>query len=107
MRIVCDDIEDFIENMKGLTIYRKTVYVSRISRPIEGSPSRDIILQASTILEVGKDEQALLEYGLRMGTDRPSENEYHGSEERDAHLKILQDYCELNEYTIKPGILDF
>lgn len=108
MRIVTGSIEDFIENMRGHDIYRKTVYVSRTDRSISDTGSSTVaILQLSTILELAHDEQALLECGINCGIDRPSESTHEGSEERGACIGVLETHCEENELVIKPGILDF
>ena len=111
MRIQCQSVQAFLENLEGQKVYQKTVYVDK-TRHAYGDDDRkasswDIIFQASAIIEFEDEGQALVQLGVDCGVDRKSDGgEYNGSEEADVRRDTIEAFCKENDLTMRPGILD-
>ncbi len=120
MRIICTNLDDFIENLEkepSENILRKTVYVSRTVNPVDGTKLTavkfSVNFQASAIVnlveENGNDSygQYLLEFGEDCGFDYDdSTQEKKGSERCEDLRKRLECCCLSRGLHIRPGILD-
>lgn len=111
MRVTCNCIEDFIENLKDASpsdVVQQVVYWATIERPIDGtmrsSVTFTIIAQASAVVCLRDGGQYHLEYGEECGVDiRDSEPEAFGSEYADKAKKKLMEYCAGCGLRIRPG----
>ncbi|MDQ6959973.1 MAG: hypothetical protein Q9M27_03000 [Mariprofundaceae bacterium] len=112
MRIKCQSVDDFIRNLKGATVYLDTVHVNRISRSIGETFNGEVHIyeisyQASAIIQLDAEAQALLECGEACGQDvRTSDGYALGSEKQAALHAKLECFCAENNLTIKPGLID-
>ncbi len=119
MRIVCQDIDDFLYNIKKEgkdNVYRKVIYVSYVKRPLDKNKECvrwEILLQASTVIHVSsitgiKDEgEYLLEVGIECGIDyADASKELKGTERATKLKKQIQDFCHANGLTTRPGVID-
>ena len=111
MKIICNHIEDFIENLRDAEVFRNVVYHERSDRPLNGKSKLDatsfqIIYQTSAILEF-EDGQALLACGLDCGIDRNTgDGGLDGSSARGAACDMLKRFCEEKGLRLLPGVLD-
>lgn len=114
MRIKCDDVGAFLENLKDEKIHRDMVYVNLNRVPLgEGPPRKatsfDVYFQASAVIEFDKDEgQAIVECGEHCGVDREtSDGGIEGTNKAMELMNMIQTFCRQLGLTIKPGLLDF
>ena len=112
MRITCNTIDDFIENIRGEKLYLKQIFIERTSRPLNGTSKRDatsfeIYFSASAIIEYADGGQALLTAGVDCGIDRTTQDgDKAGTRMQDVIHAQLVEHCRNNDLKLKPGALD-
>ena len=111
MRIQCDGIDDFLENVRDQQVFNKTIFVNRTKRSLtEESPRTshcvEIILQLSAIV-VYPEGEVLVESGESCGEDCfTGDGKIEGTPVCEKRMKRLDRFCEQAGLTVKPGILD-
>jgi len=112
MRIQCNRVGDFIANLTGQSIHRKTVFINVTKRslteqPVREATSVEVFLQLSAVIQYpGDDGDALVESGESCGVDRSTaDGELDGSRCCDEQCHLLEQFCDQAGLTIKPGIL--
>lgn len=113
MRISCCNLNDFLINLNGAGVFRKTIYFNTTVRSLNAgqsireATSKAIGLQVTTILDYEEDDgQALLECGIECGVDRlTADGGSEGTEELKAHMTELRHYCSQNGLQLRPGLL--
>lgn len=105
MRIVCQSVPSFIENLKLGKVVEGVVWIDQTKREVK--PCIMIVnLQASAILEV-ETGQILVQYGEDCGQDfLDGETELKGSEGAKARRDRLIEWCEEHQLRVKPGLVD-
>ncbi len=113
MKIVCNSIEDFLENLQTAdAVHRKTVHYNRTSRPAGTSDRRsatsfELFYQVSAVMEFGDGTQALLEAGVNCGIDRKTaDGGDDGTVEQKRLHELICDYCSAHGLKAMPGIID-
>ena len=121
MRVICNSLDDFIENLEkepSENIFRKTVYISRTVNPVDGNKLEaakfSVNFQASAIVNLFEDDlaetqygQYLLEFGEDCGFDyHDADPETKGSKHCEDLKKRLECCCFSRGLRIRPGILD-
>jgi len=108
MRVVCDCIKDFIENLeseKNEDVVQKTVRVNTTFNE-RGDVTVGVVIQASTIVNIGDEGQYLLEVGEDCGIDyNDATQEKKGSERALFLKKMIVNYCEGRGLIVKPGMI--
>jgi len=112
MRIKCKNLQDFMENLKGATVYQGRVYVNRSRMPVgdnaRSSTSFEVFFQASAVINFGDGGQALVESGQSCGIDRlTGDGGTEGSNIGQSLYRSLCEFCEEQGLSIMPGLLDF
>ena len=111
MRIKCDSVEAFKENMTA-TVHRNTVHVNRslVSRttdPVTLSHSVEVMFQASAVVQYDDGSEALVECGVSCGVDlRTADGDDEGSRRWDELYNDIVGFCSDRGLTVKPGVLD-
>lgn len=112
MRIETHSLESFIANIEDAPgVYRARVYCDRIKNPIDGT-KRDaikwhVLFQASAVLLLSDEGQALLQLGVDCGTDvRDAQPDESGSDWQAELFHELKEYCKKSGLTILPGTID-
>ena len=107
MRIECQTVNDFLENIEGGDVFLGRVHadVSEIVVDKDGNV-RDVVFQASAVLDLGEDGQALVACGERCGRDRATAD---GTLEGTRRAKELRDLLEMRcsemGLEVRPGVL--
>jgi len=111
MRIKCGNLDDFLENLRGESVYNATVYVDKTEHPLNGtSPqacsSWDVYFQASAL--VTRDEDAaLVECGVYCGIYSTTRDGTTEGRDRAAQLRtLLREYCDASGLRLRPGLMD-
>lgn len=112
MRIKCDSLDEFLDNLREAAVYRRIVHYSREREPLNGrtradATSWDIWYRVSAVLEFEDGGQALLEAVEHCGQDRTTAD---GGDEGlrrqvELHTRLL-DECRDRELRVLPGIVD-
>jgi len=113
MRIICQSVNEFLENLKAEgpgAVWNGVVYVSRIRQPVDADKFKAVhfrvTLQASAVICRGDDEQYVLEVGEFCGDDyvdaQPSKE---GSVWMDQLYDRIKAFCEDGGLEIRPGII--
>ena len=102
MRVVCQMIDEFFENLtsepKG-SLFRDTIRINNVRQPLDGNRFAalkfQIIVQVSAVVDLGEDGQYLLEAAEDCGIDyADASQEKEGTEQaNELRLKINQE-CE-------------
>ena len=117
MRITCDDVDDFLVNVMEEgpdNVSQKVIHVSYIKKPIDASSGTNfvvklgILLQASAVMNTKDGEgQYLLEMGQHCGFDYVDKTqEFKGTEKATKLKKQIEDFCNQNGLTTRPGVID-
>jgi len=111
MIIKCNTVEAFLENIKGSDLFQEIVFIDITSRGMgdnqRSSTSFEIIFQASTIIQYGEGDQALLQMGLLCGIDRHTgDGGLEGTEKAIMCRAQIEEYCAEHDKKVKPGILN-
>ncbi|MCK9570092.1 hypothetical protein M0R72_14205 [Candidatus Pacearchaeota archaeon] len=113
MRVVCNTIEDFVENLKiegGNHVFQKVVYVTMSKRPLGSDSKRTAVVfavnfQASTVVDLGEG-QYILDFGEDCGMDyMDGDKELNGTDQATRMRGQLQECCESLGLSIRPGIV--
>lgn len=107
MRITTNSLQDFKGNLDGNTIALGRVFVDRVDRA-ETDHTKVAVLQASAIVELDDNAQALVQLGMECGVDEHgiADAVKDGSERRNLLYADLKRFCEENGLRLLPGILD-
>lgn len=108
MRIQCQELGDFLQNLDEGGIHRKVVHVSRVlNKEDRRSPVTYVSLQCSAVVEYGDGTEALIECGFYCGADvATSDGGPEGSERFDEFREELSDYCLKKDLRLLPGVID-
>lgn len=114
MRVVCSNLDEFIENLArepSDKVFRGVVYVSRSRRPVDGNKQNAVkfavVFQASAVINVDGG-QYLLQMGEECGEDyEDATQEFAGSDQAAELKKRLGDWCDATGLVVGPGIVDF
>ena len=111
MKVSCVSIAEFIEVLKDEEkIYRDIIRVS-INRTGVDKPGRDatkfqVGILATTLVQVGEDEEYLLEAGEICGRDLESEDTDNSGSKRASQLKMkIVEFADTRNWKVKPGII--
>ena len=112
MRIKCENLEDFMENIQDAAVYQGYVYVNRSRMSLNGdarnATSFEVFFQASAVVNFGDGGQALVESGQSCGVDRlTGDGGAEGSDVGQNLYRQLVEFCEEQGLVVKPGMLDF
>ena len=112
MRVVCQTIDEFIDNLQDREVVFGTIWLSKVEDPLNGKTKRDatsfqIGIQASAVVQMGDGGQYLLEAGEFTGKDykdaSPTQEGTTGFEEL---KRKIEDVCHQRSWQIKPGLVD-
>jgi len=114
MKVVCENVEDFLFNIESEgpdKINQKVVYVSYVKNPIGGnkldSVKWEIGLQASTIVNTDDEGQYMIVVGIDCGFDyTDASHDYSGTREHLKQKEKIEKFCKNNGLTIRPGAID-
>lgn len=115
MRVCCDNLDDFITNLKhepASNVVRHVVHVSTTMRPLDTSDKRtavkfSVVFQASVVVNLDDGGQYMLDYGEDCGLDyRDASKDFKGSERAAALRKRLEEFCDDHGLTIRPGVVE-
>jgi len=113
MRVACNTIEEFLENLKSVepsSVYGKVVYVSVNRRPLDATDKNkatrlQVSLQASVVIDLD-DGQYLLEAGEDCGKDYRDGGGDNAGSDLAAELKDqIKNYCESTGLVVRPGVV--
>lgn len=112
MRIACDTVADFLENIRGAVVLGKSVYVNQIQHSLNATgsvreaTSIEVGIQLSAVIQFDEEGEALVECGEMLATDRLTANgSLDGTERFKEILENLRSFCSANGLTIRPGVL--
>ena len=111
MRIQCDNIDDFLANVRDQKVFNETIFVNRTKQSMTEDPVRlahavEIVLQLSAVI-VYPEGDALVESGESCGVDVfTADGKTEGSEICEKRMQRLDRFCEQAGLIVKPGILD-
>jgi len=115
MRLVCGSVEDFLFNVLkdgAQNVDRRVIYVDYQKTPFGESKSHDcvkwqILLQSFAIVNAEDGGQFLLQTSVDCGVDyTDASNELNGSKKALDLKKQIEYFCEKNDLTIRPGIVN-
>ena len=125
MRTICKTVDDFLENLrieltqfgnsssttKQHPIHRKAIYLTQIDVPIEEDKLNavrfDVMIQIGAVV-VTEEGEYLLECIESQGIDyRDASNEKKGTEQSELTVARIEEFCKLNQLTIRPGSLSY
>ena len=110
MRIICNTVQDFFDNIEGCELFDSTCWINKTSNPMDDN-SRDavkfmILLQAHAIKLFPTGAECLVELGIDCGYDyRDAGNDLTGSETADAYEEEILVFCKDRAFQVLPGIL--
>ena len=113
MKIQCQIIQDFLDNLRDADVFQKRVYVNKSYQPLNGDNPRnatsfEIFFQASAVLQFEEGGEALLECGQSCGINRLSQpGTYEGSTTYTKRCNELSVFCNEHDLKIMPGVLGF
>lgn len=117
MRITCHSIDEFIISLdqgvdrnKGEGLYQNTIRVSVVRRPVDGTVRDavkfDVVIQASTVVELPDESQYLLEFGQNCGRDyEDATQEKTGSDNAEEIRGRIVRYAQERGWRVLPGII--
>jgi len=108
MKIVCQTVQEFIDNVRNNEIFEATVWASISSNFMDKDDVKALVyFQASAIIVYPEAGQALVELGVECGTDyNDVTNDHGGTKKAETLRQELKDYCDSNGLTMKPGTLN-
>lgn len=116
MRVKCNTVDEFLENLSAEEtdrVVQRVVRVGVTSNPVDGD-QRDAVkfrvnVQASAVVDLPDDEgQYLLEVGEHCGFDYNDASQDRAGSERAAELKgRIGRVCRALRLEVRPGIIDF
>jgi len=108
MRITCETIGDFLQNIGDGDPHRKTIHFNRSRKDMnsDGS-SQEVYLQMSAVLRYEDTTEALVECGFNCGIDRGEDDVKAGTKLQTELTQMMEEYCEANGLRLRPGVLDF
>jgi hypothetical protein len=110
MRVTCNTLDEFVENLEKegpARIFQRVIRVSVTRRPLdEDGVKFRVNFQASAVIDLGDGEgQYLLEVGQDCGTDfEDASQETEGSERAEA-LKQRLKLCCREGIELRPGVV--
>ncbi len=109
MRVVCQTISEFLENLEHEpddAVLQKTIRVSCILKFVHEAKS-EIIVQASAVVSIGEEGQYLLEAGEICGMDyKDASGECQGTDKAEYLRGMIKEVCDRRGWSIRPGIID-
>ncbi|MEE9592667.1 MAG: hypothetical protein V3W28_03695 [Thermoplasmata archaeon] len=114
MRVIVQNVAEFIGSLEAeepSKVYNKTVYVSVIRTPLDGTKKTaakwSVVFQASAVVDLPDGGQYILEVGEDCGTDyTDSTDDPAGTEQADDLRGRVRQYCRANGLTVRPGVVD-
>ena len=112
MRIECNSVEDFMENLRqGHKVFQDTVFINKSVVSMTGDPPRlatsvlvNIQLSAAMLYDGGAD--ALIECGECCGVDRrTADGELNGTATFEQLETTVCEFAEKHNWKVLPGIL--
>jgi len=105
MRVVCQTIEAFVENLRIGTPVEKTVWVDITAREVN-EHKMVMNLQASAVVQLPDGGEFLLQYGEDCGYDfTDGEPEMEGTKAAKHRRGYLIEQCEDMGLMVRPGIV--
>lgn len=114
MRVTCEDLDSFLENLRlepPSHVLQQAVRVSISHRPLDSSDKHkavkfDVVIQASAVVSLENGGEYLLDYGENCGIDyRDVSNELTGSLRANALRGKLVECCDDLGLRVRPGIV--
>jgi hypothetical protein len=116
VRITCNSIEEFLENLKHTepgSVLKDMVCLSVTRKPLDGrrridAVRFDVTIQTSAVINLPDGGQYLLEYGEECGRDYMDGNqERPGTMMANSVKQALMEYCNSAGLVVRPGVIDF
>ncbi len=107
MRVDCDAIDDFIENLKSGSLPMGVVFLSVTRRKAERDSVREeIAIHASAVVRTIEGIEYLLQAGEGCGVDYcDATREKKGSERANGLRKQVNDFCTRRGWEVRPGVV--
>ncbi len=112
MKIMCETVKSFLENVQTLgAVYGSRIFVQRSEVPLNGTKrqatSFEIALQCATVMDLRDGAQVLLLCGEYCGIDRTTaDGNRDGTLVWEYLRSVIQVYCLANNLTLLPGTLE-
>jgi len=116
MRVKCETLDDFIENLTGGESVHGGMVRASVSEVPQDGPKRGrfaatkwtILFQVTAVMVAEDGGEYILVCGIDCGTDyRDADEELAGSARAVELRKRLEDCCEKNGLTVRPGVIDY
>jgi hypothetical protein len=115
MKVTCDSLETFFENIEAEPsecVYNNVIYINRIETLLgdnkENSARYLVVLRVSTIMDLPDGGQYLLITEDECGIDyHDSTQEKEGTKVANVKEEKLKSFCESRNLKIRPGVVDF
>lgn len=112
MRIVCNTVEELLEDLEKsdcTLLFQKSIRFSTTYRAMgnEVEPVRfQVGVQVSAILETDQGGEYIIEAGEHCGIDyRDASREYKGTERAQSIRKRVEDFCRARGLVVRPGVI--
>ena len=121
MRTICKTVDDFLENLRielsiptdsdKCPIHRKAVYLTQFDMPMGedrlNAVRFDVMIHVGAVITTEEGEY-LLECVESQGIDyQDASNEKKGTEQSELTVARIEEFCKLNQLTIRPGSLSY
>ncbi len=108
MKIQCNDVQGFIENLKKCDcsrIFEKTVWVD-ITKAFLSEVVDQVTFQASAVIQTEDGGEFVVRLGIECGKNyMDSSNEMIGQEQAEKLRDELCEFCEGHGLVVLPGII--
>ena len=105
MRIECQSVRDFLDNLKDEDVFLSRVHVDVTEIAIKDHV-HEIVFQASAVLNLGDDGQCLVVCGEKCGRDvATADGAMEGTRRANELRDLLELRCAELELEVRPGIL--
>lgn len=105
MRITCETLEDFLENLTGHEVYQDTIWVNRTTKRVD-SLVTDSAIEASAVIVRSDESEAIIQWGQDCGHDLDTADGHRNGTEKQVELYTnLQAYATPRGLKLLPGIL--
>ncbi len=109
MRVVCNSVGEFLENLHaegGDRVLQGVVRVSTSRNPVDKYGAKALVaLQVSTVIIIGEEGQYILEAGEDCGPDYPGEGDCPGAKRLETLRGAIKKTCELLGLDVRPGFI--
>lgn len=105
MRIECQSVRDFLDNLAGEDVFLRRVHVD-VTQIAVKDHIHEIVFQASAVLNLGDQGQALVACGEKCGRDvATADGAMEGTRRAKELREMLEMKCVEQGLEVRPGIL--